>query len=172
MKVSDPGLVLAACGNPAATGALLAGASPALAGLLGLSQRPLAPSDLPQQALATLAEAGPSWLAALPLDPGLPLPSGGHWAEALGAWRQPTVLLLEASQQTTGLPAAATALLEQWRVPLVGLIQWGPAATWEEEARHSDGLPWLGWLEPAGEAGESLVPALRLRWQALLSTLA
>jgi hypothetical protein len=168
MKVSDHGLVLAACGNAAATGALLAGAAPALATRLGLSPRQLAPADQPQRALATLAEAS-GWLAALPLDPGLPLAGGGHWAEALGAWRQPTLLLLDAAQLDTGLPAAATALLESWRVPLVGLIQWGPAASWHEEARRGDGLPWLGWLDPAGEAGESLVPALRLRWQACLS---
>ena len=47
MKVSDHGLVLAACGNAAATTALLAGAAPALAQLLGLQLAQLAPPEQP-----------------------------------------------------------------------------------------------------------------------------
>ena len=193
MKVSDHGLVLAACGDAAATAALLARTESALAALLGLPCRRLEPAGDPARALAAMTAlgdpagasataAGPTWLAALPLDPGLTLPGGGHWAEALGAWRQPTLLLLDGAQLATGLPAAATALLERWRVPLVGLVQCGGAAAWREQERRSDGLPWLGWLAGAGEgaadaAGEAegdpshpgLVPALRLRWQGCLA---
>jgi len=171
MKVSDHGLVLAACGNAAATTALLTGAAPDLAQLLGLQLAQLAPPEQPQHALAALASGG-GWLAPLPLDPGLALADGSHWAEALGAWRQPTLLLIDAAQLDTGLAAAATALLERWRVPLVGLILWAPAAAWQEQARRRDGLPWLGWCDPEAGAGESLVPALRLRWQGCLTSLA
>jgi hypothetical protein len=175
MKVSDHGLVLAACGNAATIAPLLAGAAQALAPQLGLRLEQLLSPEQPQQALAALTAGGGgggAWLAPLPLDPGLALADGSHWAEALGAWRQPTLLLIDAAQLDTGLPAAATALLERWRVPLVGLIQWTPAAAWQEQARRRDGLPWLGWCDPEAGAGESLVPALRLRWQACLTNLA
>ncbi len=186
--------MLTTCGDAAATAALLARVEPALAALLALPSRRLEPADEPARALAALSDpaganpaaAGPAWLASLPLDPGLTLPGGGHWAEALGAWRQPTLLLLDGAQLATGLPAAATALLERWRVPLVGLVQCGGAEAWREQERRGDGLPWLGWLSGAGEgegvgegeggtAGEhahpGLVPALRLRWQGCLAEL-
>jgi hypothetical protein len=99
----------------------------------------------------------------LPLDPGLVLQGFGHWAEALGAWRQPVLLLLAAEQLQTGLPAAMAALLDQWQVPLAGLVQAG--GPWQPDLRRGDGLPWLGTLEePFG-----LAPALALRWELLLS---
>ncbi len=125
----------------------------------------------PDASLAALGcAAGRSdWLAALPLDPGLPLVRGGRWAEALGAWRQPCLLVLSEAQMDTGLPAAGTALLEHWRVPLVGLLQLGGA--WKPQERRRDGLPWLGWLptSPDGdpEALAALQPVLRLRRRAL-----
>jgi len=104
----------------------------------------------------------------LPLDPGLPLPVAGHWAEALGAWRQPVVLLLAGDQLDSGLPAAMVALLHQWQVPLAGLVQWGGA--WDAEARRGDGLPWLGWLAPEGGEPDDAEPgqlarALERRWR-------
>lgn len=52
-----------------------------------------------------------------------------------------------------------TALLLQWRVPLLGLVQAdGP---WEPAARRADGLPWLGGLDQA----EQLALALELSWR-------
>lgn len=158
-------LVLTGCGSAEALAALFADAAPALARRLALPLRPWpgTPEDSPQQPLARLAEAvavapssrsGPEgWLSALPLDPGLPLADGGSWAEALAAWRQPTVLLLPAAALDSGLPAAATALQRLWRVPLLGLLQVdGP---WDGEARRRDGLPWLGGLSlQSGGPGE------------------
>ena len=112
----------------------------------------LAPGDDPNRALQQLqppmGEPVPGQspaLVGLPLDPGLPLACGGHWAEALGAWRQPAVLVFSAEQLQTGVPAAMTSLLKNWQVPLVGLIQWGEP--WASAERRRDGLPWLGALQ-------------------------
>ena len=141
-------LVLAACGRRRELTALMDSAAPALAAALELPLRPLDNPDAPIQCLEGLltppeaADAG--WLAPLGLDPGLPLPSAGCWAEALGAWRQPCLLLLRGEELDTGRPAAATALLRQWGVPLLGLVQWG--RPWCPSERRGDGLPWLGWL--------------------------
>lgn len=155
-------LVLVAAGPAAAVTALQHQLGPQLARALGLTWRePLDPQD-PQRALAALAEQGPG-LVPLPVDPGLPLHGAGHWAEALGAWRQPVLLLLAGEQLETGLPAAMVALLHQWQVPLVGLVQ-GDAA-WDPDARRGDGLPWLGGLDPATGATGTLRAALALRWR-------
>jgi len=121
MTLPRPGmqrpLVLVAAGPAAAVIALQQQAGPPLASALGLPWcEPLA-DRAPQQALAPLAQQGPG-LVPLPLDPGLPLPGAGHWAEALGAWRQPVLLLLAGDQLDSGLPAAMAALLHQWQVPL------------------------------------------------------
>jgi hypothetical protein len=150
-----------------------------LAQLTGLGTYPITTAEQPASALAELLRQPSGWLAPLPLDPGLPL-DDGSWAEALGAWRQPTVLVVEAPQLATGLPAAATALLERWGVPLVGLIQWG--GPWDGERRRRDGLPWLGWLDPfeveppAGpcptEPEGMLLAALGRRWRRLIEQLA
>ena len=111
----------------------------------------LGPGDDPNRALQQLQppagqpDPGPSnALVGLPLDPGVPLACGGHWAEALGAWRQPAVLVFSAEQLQTGVPAAMTSLLKNWQVPLVGLVQWGEP--WAAAERRRDGLPWLGAL--------------------------
>jgi hypothetical protein len=151
-------LVLAACGRRRQLSALMAQAGPELAALLALPLRGLTPPEVPSQALAGLhgpeAEVAAGWLAPLPLDPGLPLPAAGSWAEALGAWRQPCLLLLRHDELDTGRPAAAVALLRYWRAPLLGLVQWG--GPWCAGERRDDGLPWLGWLpqrpEPADRA--------------------
>ncbi len=132
----------------------------------------------PQQAMAQLTLCRDPWLAAFPVDPGLGLDCGDCWAELLGAWRQPSLLVLEHVQLATGLPAAGTALLQRWQVPLVGLIQWG--GPWNPDARRRDGLPWLGCLagqpaelaEPSAVAvtevaDEALVLRLRWRWAQL-----
>jgi hypothetical protein len=146
-----------------------------LAAAEGVPLRALADSDNPDGGLAALTAgaAGP-WLAALPLDPGLPLERGGSWAEALGAWRQPCLLVVRGEQLATGLPAAGAALLEHWRVPLAGLVQVG--GDWQPVLRRRDGLPWLGWLPEIGEANEetgvamaALQQVLRSRWRVLLA---
>ncbi len=102
-------------------------------------------------------------LLGLPLDPGLPLAGGGHWAEALGAWRQSALLVFSSDQLQTGVPAAMTALLKNWQVPLVGLVQWGEP--WASAERCRDGLPWLGALQadqsPSGQASLDQSVALR-----------
>lgn len=101
-------------------------------------------------------------LACLPFDVGLPLADGRCWAEALGAWRQPCLLVLSAAQLRTGLPAAGCALLRQGRVPLLGLLQWG--TPWDQQARRRDGLPWLGLLRDP-EAGDPPLAPSRLEEQ-------
>lgn len=184
-----PQLVLVALGPVADLVVLQQRAAPRLARLAGLPLRPIVDVDDPDRALAALAAGeGPSpppaahgWLAPLPLDPGLPLARGGNWALALAAWRQPTVLLVDGTQPASGLAAAATALLREARVPLLGLIQW--SGCWEGSERHLDGLPWLGWLpaepDPAGSGDDgadddaaspaalAVLPSLRLAWQRL-----
>lgn len=184
MTVSDTaaqapaGLLLAGAGSEADLPRRIGTAATRLADLGGWPLRALGGELPPPRALAALAggrstHRPPAWLAALAIDPGLPLRDGSNWAEALGAWRQPTALVLDADQLATGAPAAATALLRQWRVPLLGLIQWG--GHWDGDARRCDGLPWLGVLASAGmplegEAGGdevALLDRLLLRWTML-----
>ncbi|MEB3270779.1 MAG: hypothetical protein VKJ44_03890 [Synechococcus sp.] len=105
---------------------------------------------------------GAGGLACLPFDVGLPLADGRCWAEVLGAWRQPCLLVLSAAQLRTGLPAAGCALLRQGRVPLLGLLQWGDP--WDQEARRRDGLPWLGLLRDP-QAGDPPIAPSRLEEQ-------
>ncbi len=112
---------------------------------LGLARRAI---DAPQDPLGQLQrlQASPEgWLASLPLDPGRPLDAGGTWAEALGAWRQPALLVIAEGQLPSGAAASTVALLHHWRVPLLGLVQWG--GPWSPDQRRRDGLPWLGALE-------------------------
>lgn len=163
-------LVLAGVGAESALATLLDGAGPALARALACPlAAPLDPLQ-PDRALAALVSA-PAALVPLPRDPGAPLADGRHWAAALGAWRQPLLLLLAPHQLETGIPAAFTALLHQHQVPLVGLVQWGGA--WQPEQRRLEGLAWLGWLpdqpQHGGEveAAAALAAAVRCRWQQL-----
>ena len=163
---APPALVLLAAGPAAAVADLQGQAAPALAAVLHLahldSLNPLAPDA----ALAALAE-GPPGLAPVPLDPGLPLADGRHWAAVLGAWRQPVLLLLAAEQLDTGLPAALTALVQQWQVPCLGLVQWG--GSWRPEQRRLEGLPWLGWFSASAsdEQAAALASAAAARWAVL-----
>jgi hypothetical protein len=151
----------------------LASVAARLAAAEGVALQQLARAKDPDASLAALgAEAMVPWLAALPIDPGLPLARGGSWAEALGAWRQPCLLVVRGEQMATGLPAAGAALLAHWRVPLVGLVQVG--GDWQPAMRRRDGLPWLGWLpesgkdnEEAGAAMAALQQVLRGRWRVL-----
>ena len=161
-----PALVLLAAGPAAALAALQGQAAPALSRVLGLPL--LAPLDplAPDAALAALA-AGPPGLVPLPLDPGLPLADGRHWAAALGAWRQPVLVLLAPEQLDTGLPAALTALVQQWQVPCLGLVQWG--GSWRPEQRRLEGLPWLGGFSASAsdEQAAALASACAARWAVL-----
>ena len=189
VAASEIRLVLVALGSaldPAGPALLLPQVAARLSRLTGLPRRAIPQPDPAPQALATLLAPPGPWLAALPLDPGLPL-AAGSWAEALGAWRQPTLLVVDSSQLATGLPAAATALLERWNVPLLGVMQWG--GRWDPAARRRDGLAWIGQLaEPrdpdrspgSGAAGaeaeaatdpQPLLAALELRWCRLIALL-
>ena len=128
----------------------------------------------PPHRLAALAEQPGAWLWPLPVDPGAFLGDQGSWAEALGAWRQPCLLLIPAAAAATGPAAAYHALLMGQGVPLIGLIQWG--GPWLARDRRRDGLPWLGWLadpqeqdplaasdqDQAWEAAADLARALQL----------
>lgn len=147
-------LSLGAPQDPDGPALLLPAVAERLSGLCGLPLRPFDATPQADAALAGLQQQPGPWLAPLPLDPGVWRP-GGSWAEALGAWRQPCLLVIGAGQLASGLPAAGTALLERWRVPLIGLLQGG--GRWDAALRRSDGLPWLGWLATeaasAGSAG-------------------
>ncbi len=137
------------------------GLDPGWAGGEGQSSRNSFDSALadPPRLLAALAAQPAAWLWPLPLDPGAFLGPGGSWAEALGAWRQPCLLLIPAAMAASGPAAAYHALLKRQGVPLLGLIQWG--GPWLAGDRRRDGLPWLGWLAdpPALAAGASGAPA-------------
>jgi len=118
----------------------------------------------PARLLAAASEQPGPWLWPLAGDPGAFLGDEGCWAEALGAWRQPTLLLIPAAAASTGPAAAYAALLQRQGVPLLGLIQWG--GPWLAADRRRDGLPWLGWLaapqDQAWEAAADLARALQL----------
>lgn len=164
---SGAGLVLLAPG-----GLVDAAVAARLAALLGLRLH-AATDDDPTPLLAALADQPPGWLLPLPVDPGQDLDGGGCWAEALGAWRQPALLLIP-RQAPSGAPRAYGALLQGSGVPLVGLIQLG--GSWSAEHRRRDGLPWLGWLpstdgaqpgtggDPVDDATVALLAACRRRW--------
>ncbi len=79
-------------------------------------------------------------------DAGVEHPDGGSWLEALGAWRQPTVLmsLPSMSGEISGQAAAYVALCSVLSVPLLGIVQIGGA--WNSLKRRADGLPWCGYL--------------------------
>mgnify|MGYP000185573420 CR=1 FL=1 len=162
-------LVLVGAGAAAAVAALQAEAGPPLALALDLPWgKPLA-IEQPPQSLASLAEQGPG-LVPLPLDPGLVLQGFGHWAEALGAWRQPVLLLVPPAASAGAAAGAARAyhaLLQAAGVPLLGLVQ--VQGTWQPEQRRCDGLPWLGWLAPEGdpEPHVALRAAATARWRAV-----
>lgn len=162
----QPRLVLVSLAPPAdptAPAALLPAVAHRLSEATGIPLRLIPQPHSPPEALADLLTASGPWLAPLPLDPGLAM-AQGSWAEALGAWRQPTLLVVDQGQLLTGIPAAATALLERWSVPLLGLIQW--EGRWDASARRRDGLPWLGQLGDADgpDPDADPVAVLRLSW--------
>ena len=69
---------------------------------------------------------------------------GGSWLEALGAWRQPTVLMVAPllSGDIPGVAPAYVALCKNFEVPLIGIVQLG--GDWDNNKRRADGLPWCG----------------------------
>lgn len=171
------GIVLVALGSGAGSLPALGDVAQQLAELL---ERPVLQLDAeagPDVALAGIGQQaelrGGGWLASLESDVGQALGDGRSWAEALGAWRQPALLVIPAAQLSSGVPAAATALLRHWQVPLVGLLQWG--GSWQAGPRQRDGLPWLGLLpandqeDPGQNAdhGRALAAALAQRWRQL-----
>ncbi|MFM7267708.1 MAG: hypothetical protein ACKOZT_03850 [Cyanobium sp.] len=170
-------LTLGASADPDGPARLLPVVAERLGALSGLPLQTIPEEGSPQAALAALHGCAGPWLAPLRVDPGLPLP-GGHWAGALGAWRQPCLLVMPPSRLATGLPAAGHALLVRCGVPLAGLIQWG--GSWDAGERRDDGLPWLGWLEAREptepdqptDADAALLAALQRRWRALKALLA
>lgn len=170
---AGPGVVLVAPGRADRVDALQREAAGRLATLLHLELRPIRSDRSPDAVLSDLlaggdpCPGGPTWLAPLSLDPGFPLGGAGTWAQALGAWRQPTLVLLTQDHLASGTPAAVTALLAQSSVPLLGLIQWG--GTWDREARRHDTLPWLGCVDgtdtDADPDGADVRLALVRRWR-------
>ena len=161
-------LVLLGCGKAEQIALVQQQAAPALASGLGLGLAAPLPacSDGLAAMAAPLASLQDGTLTPLPLDPGQIQADGSHWAEALGAWRQPCLLLLTADQLDGGLPAAATALLQHWHVPLLGLVQWG--GPWQAPLRRHDRLPWLG--ELTGDP-EALAATAGQRWPVLAAEL-
>ena len=170
---NSPRLVLTGCGTTRELEALLESVTPPVARLLRIPRRAIANIADPHAALSGLSSSSNGWLADLPIDPGVPLTGLGNWAEALGAWRQPTLLVLDKHQMEAGLAAAYQALMRQSAVPLLGLIQW--QGEWKQDSRKADGLPWLGWL-PELDAVDQIkrcewetkfVMATFLRWRNL-----
>ena len=155
-----PALVLLGCGTPPQIGALQAAAAPALAQMLQRQLASALPAEPGPQAHSALAALAANALVPLPQDPGRTMADGCHWAELLGAWRQPCLLLINAQQLDSGVAAATTALLQQWQVPLLGLVQW--QGSWDRRARLADRLPWLGSLGgPEADADAVALAAAR-----------
>lgn len=139
-----PALVLLCCGTPPQIGALQAAAAPTLAETLQRRLVSALPAEPGPPARTALAALPAGTLVPVAQDPGRTAADGCHWAELLGAWRQPCLLLIGAEQLDSGVAAAGTALLQRWQVPLLGLVQW--QGTWDQQARLADQLPWLGCL--------------------------
>jgi hypothetical protein len=171
LQPADPGhaLVLLACGTPPQVTALQAAVGPAVAEALQRHLVAALPVEPGPQAHAALAELPPNALVPLPQDPGRTAADGSHWAELLGAWRQPCLLLISADQLDSGVAAATTALLQQWQVPLLGLVQW--QGSWDRGARLADRLPWLGVLGGPEADADALALAAARRMQQLQAQL-
>jgi hypothetical protein len=172
------GLVLVAPGGLATTSFSGPEPGPAerLAALLGLRLLPVAVSaaDDPSVVLQGLSREQSGWLLPLSLDPGQDLALPGCWADALGAWRQPVLLLVPSTESAAESKSAAApmgaarayhALLQAAGVPLLGLVQ--VQGTWQPQQRRCDGLPWLGWLAPEGDPEPDLAlrAAAAARWR-------
>ena len=130
-----------------APGGLPAEATSLMAALLAAEPSavlPVAEGD-PHALLAQLLRVQPGWLLPLAHDPAADLRNSGCWAEVLGAWRQPAVMLVSPEQAAAGPARAYTALMQMMNVPLVGVVQLG--LPWLPDQRRGDTVPWLGALE-------------------------
>ncbi len=98
--------------------------------------------DDPNKILGQLSNDGR--LALLTGDPAVLNSFGQTWLEALGAWRNPTILIVSPleSGEIPGTAAAYAALCKTLSVPLIGIIQLG--GSWEDHPRRLDNLPWCG----------------------------
>jgi len=107
----------------------------------------------------------PADLGRPPADVDLLAPFAGHdpvdWAHDLGAWRQPTLLLLDGADRPASQGALHHALLRQHRVPILGLLQVGGA--WDSVVRRRDGLPWFPPLAEAAADPHELLSLLEIR---------
>lgn len=83
------------------------------------------------------------------------------WVMDLGAWRQPTLLLLDGHDRPASQGALHEALLRLHRVPILGLLQVG--GDWDAVGRRRDGLPWFPPLAEAGADLHGLRSLLELR---------
>ena len=112
-------------------------------------------SENPHQVLGLLPTEG--GMVRLSGDAAMLHPYGGSWLEALGAWRQPTILMVAPlpSGEIPGVAPAYVALCAVLDVPLIGVLQLG--GPWNLSLRRSDGLPWFGLL-PDDPSALSAVP--------------
>ena len=96
-------------------------------------------------------------------------PAAGHdpvaWVEDLGAWRQPTLVLLDGADRPASQGALHHALLRLHRVPILGLLQVGGA--WDAALRRRDGLPWFPPLGDPGDDPHAFLALLQVRRRCL-----
>lgn len=96
-------------------------------------------------------------------------PVAGHdpvdWAQELGAWRQPTLLILDGADRPASQGALHHALLRQHRVPILGLLQVGGG--WDPVARRRDGLPWFPPLADPADDPHAVLALLEVRRRGL-----
>ncbi len=107
----------------------------------------------------------PADLACLAEGTDLLAPAPGHdpvdWVVDLGAWRQPTLLLLDGTARPASQGALHEALLRLHRVPILGLLQVG--GDWDDLGRRRDGLPWFPPLAEAAADPHELLSLLEVR---------
>jgi hypothetical protein len=97
------------------------------------------------------------------------LPVPGHdpvdWADDLGAWRQPTLVLLDGADRPASQGALHHALLRLHRVPLLGLLQVG--GDWDAALRRRDGLPWFPPMTAPDDDPHAFLALLQVRRRGL-----
>lgn len=113
--------------------------------------------------------AAPADLADVQDGVDLLAPVAGHdpvdWAQELGAWRQPTLLILDGADRPASQGALHHALLRQHRVPILGLLQVGGG--WDPVARRRDGLPWFPPLADPADDPHAVLALLEVRRRGL-----
>jgi hypothetical protein len=96
-------------------------------------------------------------------------PVPGHdpvdWADDLGAWRQPTLVLLDGADRPASQGALHHALLRLHRVPILGLLQVG--GDWDAALRRRDGLPWFPPLTAPDDDPHAFLALLQVRRRGL-----